>query len=275
MPDDIQEKRAKAIADNGCYSKSRLRDDFRMKPATNAEPVTWYKNDYGMRYAIYRITDCVVMKEKKTPTTKQVAAGKKLGILSKMNSVTGLAAKKAYDILKRDPLALDTETTGLGDNAEAIEIGLVNIDGEIVFSSRLYPVTDIEPIAQEIHGISKDSLIDAPTWLEISNKLRELIGNRPVIIFNEPFDIRILKQTAAAHGDNADWLNGLDTHCAMKIAADFYGATNRHGSISLANSAKAAGLVWEGQAHSAVADSIMTIKVLKAIAVHYQKPDCS
>ena len=45
MVGDIHEKRAKAIAENGCYSKSRLRDDFRMKPAANAEPVTWYKND--------------------------------------------------------------------------------------------------------------------------------------------------------------------------------------------------------------------------------------
>ncbi|MCV5373279.1 3'-5' exonuclease, partial [Escherichia coli] len=85
----------------------------------------------------------------------------------------------------------------------------------------------------------------------------------PVIIFNARFDIRILKQTAAAHSDPADWLEEMTVYCAMELAAGYYGATNRYGTISLASAASQAGLTWEEQAHSA-ADARMTAGVVNA-----------
>ncbi|HDY0906846.1 TPA: hypothetical protein RO451_005154 [Escherichia coli] len=42
-----------------------------------------------------------------------------------------------------------------------------------------------------------------------------------------------------------------------------YGATNRYGTISLASAASQAGLTWEGQAHSAIADARMAAGVVK------------
>ncbi len=83
----------------------------------------------------------------------------------------------------------------------------------------------------------------------MARQLRHAIGDRPVIV-NARFDIRILKQTAAAHSDPADWLEELTVYCAMELAAGYYGATNRYGTISLACAASQAGLTWEGQAHS-------------------------
>ncbi len=76
----------------------------------------------------------------------------------------------------------------------------------------------------------------------MARQLRHAIGDRPVIIFNARFDIRILKQTAAAHSDPADWLEELTVYCAMELAAGYYGATNRYGTISLASAASQAGL---------------------------------
>lgn len=82
----------------------------------------------------------------------------------------------------------------------------------------------------------------------VARQLRHAIGDRPVIIFVR-FDIRILKQTAAAH-DPADWLEELTVYCAMELAAGCYGATNRYGTISLACAASQAGLTWEeGRKH--------------------------
>lgn len=43
-------RRAQAIAEDRCFSKGRLRDEFSMKPAPRAEPVKWYKNTYGGRF---------------------------------------------------------------------------------------------------------------------------------------------------------------------------------------------------------------------------------
>ncbi|EDF8710688.1 hypothetical protein GCA48_20480 [Salmonella enterica] len=48
--DELVTRRAQAIAEDRCFLKGRLRDEFRMKPAPGAEPVKWYKNTYGDRF---------------------------------------------------------------------------------------------------------------------------------------------------------------------------------------------------------------------------------
>ena len=63
--DELATRRAQAIAEDRCFSKGRLRDEFRMKPAPGAEPVKWYKNTYGGRFAVYRIADCVPREHEK------------------------------------------------------------------------------------------------------------------------------------------------------------------------------------------------------------------
>ncbi|HFG3231745.1 TPA: 3'-5' exonuclease, partial [Escherichia coli] len=73
----------------------------------------------------------------------------------------------------------------------------------------------------------------------------------------------------AAHSDPADWLEELTVYCAMELAAGYYGATNRYGTISLACAASQAGLTWEGQAHSAIADARMAAGVVNAIAAYH------
>ncbi|VCY60064.1 hypothetical protein BANRA_05391 [Escherichia coli] len=41
--DELATRRAQAIAEDRCFSKGRLRDEFRMKPAPGAEPVNGIK----------------------------------------------------------------------------------------------------------------------------------------------------------------------------------------------------------------------------------------
>ena len=181
-------------------------------------------------------------------------------------STSGRMARQAYDWLSLAPLFLDTETTGLDNTAEALEIGLTDV---AVFETRLKPTVAIGVQAAAVHGISEQALCGAPSWTDVARQLRHAIGDRPVIIFNARFDIRILKQTAAAHSDPADWLEELTVYCAMELAAGYYGATNRYGTISLASAASQAGLTWEGQAHSAIADARMAAGVVNAIAAYH------
>ncbi|NWJ82554.1 3'-5' exonuclease, partial [Enterobacter sp. SECR19-1250] len=176
---------------------------------------------------------------------------------------------KAHTWLSHKPLFLDTETTGLGNHAEALEIGLTEADGSVVFATRLKPTVAIEPQATSVHGIVEQALTGEPSWPDVAEHLRHIIASRPLIIFNAEFDTRILKQTAAAHGDPAEWLSGLAVHCAMKLAAGYFGATNRYGTISLADAASQAALDQEDRAHSAVADARMTARVVSAIAAYH------
>ncbi len=62
--DELATRRAQAIAEDRCFSKGRLRDEFRMKPAPGAEPVKWYKNTYGGRFTYRNLNP---KKIKKTP----------------------------------------------------------------------------------------------------------------------------------------------------------------------------------------------------------------
>ncbi|AXD74651.1 hypothetical protein E2Q21_21665 [Salmonella enterica subsp. enterica serovar Java] len=119
--DELKARRAAALAEDRCYSRGRLRDEFRMKPSPGAEPVRMYKSPYGGKYGVWRLADCVPMCEVKPQTEKQRQA--------RMKSERGRFARLAHTWLAQDPVFLDTETTGLDAGAQALEIGLVNAGG--------------------------------------------------------------------------------------------------------------------------------------------------
>ncbi len=272
--DDLNARRAAALAGDKCFSQGRLRDEFRMKPAPGVEPVRWYKNGYGSKYGVYRIADCVPLREKQPRTEKQREAGTRLGLQARMKSERGRAARLAHSWLSQNPVFLDTETTGLDAGAQALEIGLVNARGDLIYETRLKPTVSIDPAAAAVHGISEAMLADAPAWPDIAQQLQHHIDQRPLVIFNADFDMRILKQTAEAHNDPVSWLDTLTVYCAMRLAAGYYGPTNRYGTISLASAASQAGLNWSGRAHSAVADAVMTAGVVRDIAEYWRELQC-
>lgn len=264
--DDLEKRRAEAIKENRCFSVTRLRDEFRMKPAPGAEPVKIYKNAYGGKFGIYRLADCMPMRAKATPTEKQIAAGNLLGIRSQLNSKKGLSSACAAGWLDASAVFLDTETTGLSNSAQAVEIGVTDLAGNVLMDVRLKPTVPIEEGAESIHGIGMNSLADAPSWPDIEDELRRLLTGKPVIIFNAAYDMAILRQTACAFGAENSWLATVDNHCAMYLAAKFYGATNRRGTISLAAAVECAGVEWRGKPHSATGDAATTAAVVNAIA---------
>jgi DNA polymerase-3 subunit epsilon len=59
----------------------------------------------------------------------------------------------------------DTETTTVGDEKEAVEIAMMEIDGNLTVlghaESLIMPRGEIAAAAQEVHGISKQMLLDA------------------------------------------------------------------------------------------------------------------
>jgi len=92
---------------------------------------------------------------------------------------------------------------------------------------------------------------------------------RDVIIFNTEFDYRLMQQTARAFNSDTSWIDeNIRYNCAMKCAALVYGSTNRYGTISLANATARAGVIWEGNAHSAAADALATASLVHKMAAH-------
>lgn len=272
MNEDLDTLRMAAIEQDRCFSKGRLRDDFRMKPKPGVEPVTYYKNGYGGKFAVYRIADCVPMRPIKAGRSeKQKRAAKRLGIMSKLKSGLAQAGKRAADWLAQDCYVLDTETTGLGSNDQIIEIAVCDTNGRVCYEQRISPSVPINPKAEEIHGISLDDLAECPKWPEIANDLQTLLTGKTVVIYNSNFDLDMLRSTSQAFQIDDAWLNTLNIRCAMELSVQAFGATNRYGTISLANAADAAGVSWPGEAHSAKVDALVTLGVLRTLSDHYHR----
>jgi predicted helicase len=165
--------------------------------------------------------------------------------------------------LNDDTVILDTETTGLADTDQIIEIAVVSGTGDVLLNTRVKPTVAINPHAQNVHGISISDLKAEQSWREIHDKFCKLIAGKRVVAFNADFDIRMIQQTAAAHGLSVDLPK---TNCAMALAAHQYGSSNKYGSISLANAVAEAGISFQGDAHSALGDTLTTLALIKKIA---------
>ena len=90
---------------------------------------------------------------------------------------------------------LDTETTGLYANQghRIIEIAAIEIVNRRPtnnsFHFYLNPDREIDPAAQEVHGITLYFLQDKPRFSEIASDFIKFIKDATLIIHNAPFDV--------------------------------------------------------------------------------------
>ncbi|HRD77441.1 MAG TPA: 3'-5' exonuclease, partial [Hyphomicrobiaceae bacterium] len=104
-------------------------------------------------------------------------------------------------LLRRDDwLVIDCETTGFDKKSEILEIAVVDANGTTLFERRVMPLGRIPSAASRVHGIYRKDLKGCPTWPEISEELRRVIGDRPVVSYNGEFEERLLQQTAEKWG---------------------------------------------------------------------------
>ena len=164
-------------------------------------------------------------------------------------------------LLRRDDvLIVDTETTGLGANAEAIEVAAIDTTGRVRFHSLAMPEGRIPPMVTAIHGLTRDMLraAGAPGWPAIHGALAALLAEAwTVLAWNAGFDRRILEQTARRHGlafGAARWRDLL----ADDRRRDPGG---RHG---LAAAARRERVAIEGRAHRALTDCRTALEVMEA-----------
>lgn len=93
---------------------------------------------------------------------------------------------------------LDTETTGLELKLghRVIEIGCVELVNRRRTARTLHhylqPDRDIDPGAQEVHGISIDMLQDKPRFSEIAEDFLAFIAGAELVIHNADFDVGFL-----------------------------------------------------------------------------------
>jgi DNA polymerase III epsilon subunit-like protein len=175
--------------------------------------------------------------------------------------------KQAQEWLARDPLILDTETTGLRDDDEIVSVGLIDREGNEVYHSLVRPTKRIPPDATAIHGITDADVRDAPTGGEVITQLTPLLLGRPICIYNADFEKRMLWQTANAWKVPAPTFEPL---CIMKLFSEYAGAWHETFNgwrwWKLPDALAVCGL-QPRPAHEAVADARASLDLLDHVAI--------
>ena len=157
-------------------------------------------------------------------------------------------------MLKLSFVCLDTETTGLNDTSEIIEIGLVKvIDGQFAdtFSHLVKPYSPIPDESVQITGIDNDMVADQPHWPEVEQAVLDFIGDFILVAHNVGFD-RVIVENHMGRPLPNQW---VDTHDMAKI---FLPALTSYKLISIAGA-----LDVHGQGfHRACQDATVTAEVL-------------
>lgn len=93
---------------------------------------------------------------------------------------------------------LDTETTGLypSQGHRIIEIAAVEVINRQItrnhFHVYLNPEREIDPAAQEVHGITLEFLQDKPLFTDVVDEFIDFVNGAELIIHNAPFDVGFL-----------------------------------------------------------------------------------
>lgn len=192
-----------------------------------------------------------------------------------MTAVTELtdyqkAVQWAQQLLLKDNWAiLDTETTGLGNDAQICQLAVLTSTNPDGWETYVKPTIPIEPEATRIHGISYDQVKDAPYFDQIFLYLMKVIGSRDLVIFNAEFDLRLIRQSLRVHqiqlafptSDRRGcriFTNGGSIHCAMQWYSQFVEWNDYHGSYK-----------WQklpGGDHTALGDCKATLQVIRGMA---------
>lgn len=104
---------------------------------------------------------------------------------------------------RKDVLIVDTETTGVDDQAEVIEVCALDTTGMERFSALALPQGRISRRNAAIHGLTLSALREegARHWPEVHPSLADLLrATSAVLAWNAEFDRRMLAQTSARYG---------------------------------------------------------------------------
>jgi DNA polymerase-3 subunit epsilon len=185
----------------------------------------------------------------------------------------GQATEQARLIMQQNPLILDTETTGLGGDAEICEIAVIDARGRILVDQLIKPFNPIPANASAIHSITNDDVAEAPHFGDVWPQLTTILLEQTVVIYNSAYDLRLLRQSGMAVG--IDLMGALqsitrNTFCAMKLYAQYHG--ERDGNRPsykwqrLAAAGQQCGITLPPDLHRARADTELTLKVMRHMA---------
>lgn len=172
-------------------------------------------------------------------------------------------AIKCEEFLNGDKyVILDTETTGLHWDDEIIELGILDMSGNVLYESLFNPNQEIPKESTAIHGITDDMVKDCSKISDEWEKIWTIIKDKTLLIYNDAFDTRMLYRTLEQHGILLEDDFHFDSFCIMNFYQN-YRQERRWTKLSVA--CREMGVEIE-QNHRATDDCKMVLELIKAIA---------
>lgn len=176
------------------------------------------------------------------------------------------AVEWARRMLASNPIILDLETTGLRD-AEIVQIGAIDVSGNVLMETFVRPTGRIPPDAIRIHGITDAMVANMPNFTSIYAQFSALLAGKTVIAYNVAYEKEVIRGECERRRLPMPKVGYWD--CVMETYAQFWGDWNsQHRSFkwqSLANACRQQNILAE-QAHRAVADCRAALALIRAMA---------
>jgi DNA polymerase III subunit epsilon len=156
-------------------------------------------------------------------------------------------------------VVLDSETTGLGNPIDFVEVGVLSSRGEPLFDSLIKSSCPIDPRASRVHGHTAESLAGERRFFEVYPDLLDVLWAKRVVVYNASYDRRVwdaavgrLGARAALAGELAPW------ECAMRAFAAYVGERSKRGGYKSQK--------LPGAEHTAIGDAQATLRLLERMA---------
>ena len=181
--------------------------------------------------------------------------------------------ERARQVIELNPIFLDTETTGIGLYDLVVEVGIVDLDGNVLYNNLINPGRPIPKDSSKVHGITDDMVSDAPSLITALSEIEDILHDRAIGMYNAEFDYRLMKQSVEHAG--LPWsIQRNQAFCVMNMFAAWYGEWNRRAnnfrSQKLEFAGKFCGIDLPNN-HHAIDDAKLTAALLKYLAEFEKK----
>ncbi len=177
------------------------------------------------------------------------------------------AVEYARMMIEKQPVYIDTETTGLDRSDEIVEICIVDHDGQVLLESLIKPSRPIPPDSIRVHNITDEMVAGAPTWPALWPTVRANLFNRVVAAYNSDFDLRMMMQSHGRY--RLPWRENFAMLDILKLFSDFRGEWDPMRRSMRYFRLQDAGSFFNiaiPNAHRAAADTLLARAVLHCIA---------
>lgn len=156
----------------------------------------------------------------------------------------------------------DAETTGTGKDDVVIQIGIAELDKQVLFNKLIKPSKGklISYEATDIHGIDAEMLKVENTLSYHFETIENVLSGKRVLIYNSEFILRLIDQTIKQ--DKAKYFPSLrndNTTCVMEKYIQFAGGSNGYGGDYSFKK-------LPGVTHNAIDDCFAIIELIRLMA---------